>query len=213
MRLLYLLLMMPSFSIAQTHAFQKVDMAEVKRLTTDASLPSYYPTLLKRFNAFDSSLTNTDYRLLYYGFAFQKGYNRLAHHREAAIREQLQRRQNGIASKLCDTILNAISISLAANYLKAAALYAINNDDPKALPYRARYRKLRDAILSSGDGFRCESALRTIYDEDDDDIMTHYFELEPYQTKQAEGDCEVFTLPGPSKYFKASKIYFVTTVR
>lgn len=46
--------------------------------TFDAASPYYYTGLMMRYNAGDSTLTDTDYHYLYYGYAYQDEYKPLA---------------------------------------------------------------------------------------------------------------------------------------
>lgn len=46
--------------------------------TMDSSSPYYYPSLMERYKAGDTTLTEEDYRYLYYGFAFTPDYHPLA---------------------------------------------------------------------------------------------------------------------------------------
>lgn len=207
--MLLLLSVFFSGSILGQHTFTPINMQEVKELTTNPSKPTYYPILLQRFNAFDDSLTKSDYRLIYYGFVFQKGYDYNLHQREEEIRELIRVRKYTEAAKLCDTVLSAIPVSLIANQLMASALYNKNSDDPDAIPYRTRYRRLRDAILDSGDGFRCQSAFTIIFYEDRFDIIRHHFEITQYQLVQPKTPslCDEYTMT-PSKYYNSPKICF-----
>ena len=152
-------------------------MALIKKQVADHSQSTFYPTLLKRFNAFDTTLTRDDYRLLYYGFVFQKNYNGNMSHHKTDIDRLISAKKYKEAIALCDSILNIVPVSLVANYLEASALYQLNQNYAKDIPYRDRYRKLRDAILSSGDGYRCQSALKVIFADDETDITWHYFEI------------------------------------
>lgn len=199
--------LLPSFAVHAQHEFQPVDMTLVKQQVTDASKPTYYATLLKRFNAFDTSLTRNDYRLLYYGFVFQKNYNGNMSHHKTDIDRLIAAKKYKEAVALCDSILNIVPVSLVANYLKASALYQLNSNDPRALPYRDRYRKLRDAILSSGDGYRCQSALKVIFKEDENDISWHYFEIKGQPKLLSAIPCDEFDVV-PSKYFLGNKLHF-----
>jgi hypothetical protein len=72
---LFLSLMFFNCSLFAQHNFTKVDRELVKKAVMDKSKPTYYPQLLKRFNAFDTTLSADEYRLIYFGYAFQDAYS------------------------------------------------------------------------------------------------------------------------------------------
>src|SRR5690606_25506794 len=51
-----------------------VDYSQIKQNIQNKNSAFYYPALLERFNAFDSTLTTKDYMHIYYGFAYQDAY-------------------------------------------------------------------------------------------------------------------------------------------
>ncbi|MCD7969222.1 MAG: DUF4919 domain-containing protein [Alistipes sp.] len=50
---------------------------DIIRATVDSGSPYYYPSLLMRYEAGDTTLTNRDYHYLYYGYAYQDSYKPL----------------------------------------------------------------------------------------------------------------------------------------
>ena len=56
---------------------QKPDDDAIFAAVMDAASPYYYPTLMMRYDAGDTTLTHDDYRHLYYGYAFQDEYRPL----------------------------------------------------------------------------------------------------------------------------------------
>lgn len=190
--------------------FQHIDRNAVQAAVTDANQATYYPKLVARLAAFDTTLTAEEYRNLYYGFVFESGYNGYIDHKKREINALIKAQDYAGAVTMCDEVLSKIPISLNANYLKGYALFQLDKTNPQAAAYRTRYRKLRDAILASGDGLTCESAFKTIFIDDEYDIMYHYFEVEGYSSQSLVTPCDRFSIE-PSKYFKASAIYFDTS--
>lgn len=72
-RLLFLLLLIPALAAAKAP-----DEELILERTMDAASPYYYPALLMRYNAGDTTLTDEDYYYLYYGFAYRDEYKPLA---------------------------------------------------------------------------------------------------------------------------------------
>ncbi len=209
-QLLPLILPLCASQAQAQHTFQRVEREQVKRAVTDPSQPSYYPKLLARFTAFDTTLTQTDYRNLYYGFVFQPAYQGYMDHQKAAVRKQLAAHNYVRAATICDSVLATIPISLNANYLKGYALYANDKTSPQFRQYLNRYRGLRDAILSSGNGLSCETAFKTIFVDDEYEIMYQYLEVESHESQALVQTCDRFSIK-PSKYFQASSLYFDTS--
>ena len=69
---LALLLLLDVSAFAQG-SYTLVDREQVKKEATSKN----YRKLIQRFEAFDSTLTPDDYRLIYYGAVFQKNFLRL----------------------------------------------------------------------------------------------------------------------------------------
>src|SRR5689334_1120719 len=82
-----------------------VNYDSVKAAVTNAEKDTYYPKLLKRFNQFDTSLTLNDYRLLYYGFAFDGGYAPYQDNGTSEIVPLVKDRRYDKALDVCDKIL------------------------------------------------------------------------------------------------------------
>lgn len=53
---------------------QAPDNDAILRETINSASPYYYPTLFTRYLTGDTTLTNTDYRYLYYGFVWRPEY-------------------------------------------------------------------------------------------------------------------------------------------
>lgn len=79
MRILLILaalwLISPSARQVQAQVISNVDFDYIKSQTTDENLSTWYPNLLQRLQDFDTTLTPSDYVLLYYGNAFFDKYN------------------------------------------------------------------------------------------------------------------------------------------
>ncbi|HUZ61406.1 MAG TPA: DUF4919 domain-containing protein [Hanamia sp.] len=202
-----ILLIISTFSVFGQNNFSRVNRDSVKFLISDQSKDTYYPKLMKRFNDFDTTLTLKDYRLLYYGFVFQKEYSSGFYQDQREITLLINEKKFALAIKTCDSILQKVPVSLIANYLKGFAIYMIRNTDSNYLRYRTRYSKLREAILSSGNGLTCSTSFKTIFVSDDYEIMYRYFQIPDYTTQYLVYNCDKFEIK-PSKYFQSNAIYF-----
>lgn len=69
---LFAALLLPAFAVGKVP-----DEDDIVARTFDASSPYYYTGLMMRYQAGDSTLTDTDYHYLYYGYAYQDEYKPL----------------------------------------------------------------------------------------------------------------------------------------
>ena len=194
-------------AIAQEQPFRPVNRDSVKQAVTDTALSTYYPKLFDRFQHFDTTLTLDDYRLLYYGFVFQDGYSGYPDEKKREIRELVGKKKYDRASELCDVALHDVPVGLTPHLLKAMVLYNMTDNDSSQL-FARRYRMLRDAILSTGNGLSCNTAYKTIYVSDEYEILKN-LKLE------SEGQSLVYPCDAlhvsPSEYFEKTLIYFDTS--
>ncbi len=65
--------LVPIFAFSRD--FRKPDYDSIRKITHDKSSPYFYATLLARYQGADTTLTDEEYRALYYGNLFQPGYN------------------------------------------------------------------------------------------------------------------------------------------
>lgn len=192
------------------HNYSPVDREAVHRTISDPLSAGYYPVLLKKFSAFDTTLTLQDYRLLYYGFVFQPDYDAYADHKGGEIKKKIKALQFEEAIALCDSVLEEIPVSLVANYYRGLAMHFMDKTNPAYLPYRNRYYQLQKAILSSGNGAECSSAFRIIFVDDEYDMIYNYFEIKKHTSQSLTGSCDQFTVV-PSDYYSSGIIFFDTS--
>lgn len=203
----FMLIVGSAFSQQQ---FSTVDRATVQMQVTNEHSEAYYPKLLQRFNAFDTTLSNAEYRLLYYGFVFQSEYQGYNDMKEKEIREFINDKKYKRAIALCDSVLATIPISLSANYYRGLSMFLSDSTDLSYTKFRDRYYLLLDAIYSSGDGLTCETAFKTIFVSDEYEFMYNYLEIEDVGTQSLTGNCDLFEV-STSRYFEKERLYFDTS--
>jgi hypothetical protein len=187
--------------------FQVVDRNKIDALVDDASLATFYPILLDRFNAFDKTLTLREYRLLYYGFVFQPTYSEYADQKKKEMNRAFAAEKYDLVIRIADSILKKIPISLSANYFRGCAMFSLNEKDASHLKYINRYKRLRDAILSSGNGKQCNTGFKTIYFADQYDIMHKYFEITGNAGEHLPPACDRF-VTSPTGTYQNTEIFF-----
>lgn len=193
------LLLMGTRSVAQIPV-EPVNMGRVEELVDDASLKTFYPYLLERFKRFDPNLTLADYRLIYYGFAFQPAYTGYADQQKKAMAQAYAKDDYALLSRLADSVIAVVPVSLTAHYFKAYALLNLENDDAAYQRYFSRYTKLRNAVLSSGDGQQCSSAFKTIFVDDEYEIMYRYFEINVKGQQALSRSCNRYQVAAAGAY-------------
>lgn len=205
-----MLISLPAFGQTRVkeQKMKPVDMKYVQKKISNKRSKTYYPKLLKRFLDNDTTLALSDYRLLYYGQAFDTNYKPYTT-ADLRIEDMIKMKNYGDAIRLCDSVLDKMPLHLNANLLKGLALYAVNDEDPIAFRYRRRYINLCQAVLSSGNGRDCKTAFKTMYVADEYSVMA-YFAIDNFKSQSLEGNCDHFELD-PSTNYNAKAIYFDTS--
>lgn len=147
-------------------AAQAPDEEDILDRTTTAASPYYYPNLLLRYNTGDNTLTVTDYRYLYYGYAYRDEYKPLEPNedfdRTLLIASALDPDQPRIED--LEALLTAGLASLDRDPFSPKVLnlmayaYGALGDKEREAAYYDRMNKVLAAIESSGDGLTEKSA-------------------------------------------------------
>ncbi|TDQ78312.1 DUF4919 domain-containing protein [Sphingobacterium yanglingense] len=183
----------------------KVDYKEIERRIQDKNKDSHYPKLLKRYNAFDKTLTPEEYMLIYYGFSFQNTYLS-AQNADGKLAEIAKSKDYKKLIAECERVLQINPVSLSANNLMAMALFESKKTE-EGLKYQNRYRAIRKTIATSGDGRSCETALKVIFIADEYNMLYSYFDVEKIHGQKLVGLCDYFEVD-PTQYLQAKDIYF-----
>lgn len=140
------------------------DLEKIKEEVTNPSSRYYYPELMKRYEAYDTTRLNLeDYRHLYLGAMYQEDYNP---YRKSEYRDRIQElyyRPDHSRTEL-DSIIAYAELSLAddpfdleqINYL----IYALKGrgKNTKASIWQFRLNHLLQAIVSTGTGLDPDNA-------------------------------------------------------
>lgn len=163
--LFFLAIIFPSLAMAQQKT--PVDFREIERSVNDPKSHYYYPELLRRYRAADTSFTLDDKRHLYYGSSFQDNYDAYGSSSyEDSIRTVLRKK-----TLLHDDYLKVIRLADAALLEFPFALRALNykavscrkiNEQMLYRQCRAQMDVIFDAIISSGDGKTLETAMAVV---------------------------------------------------
>ena len=162
-----ILILSVNASFSQENSFKKPDYEMIKKNIEDKSSNYYYPKLLERMISNDSLLDNEDYRHLYLGYVFNPKYSSFF---KSSTEEKLRKyyQSEKINEKDYDEIIKLGEQSIKEfpfelrqmNYL--AYIYHLKGDEISAKNISNRFHKIILAIMSTGDGQKCETGLHVI---------------------------------------------------
>ena len=199
--------MLISFCAKAQKESWKVNRDSILQQVSDSSKATYYPKLFKRFIAFDTTLTQSEYRLLYYGYVTNEKYSAYTDIKTKEISEALDNKDFASASIISDSALFEAPVNLRANYYKALSLYLLDSTNLPYWKYSQRYTKLLQAILESGDGLTCNTAIKVIYVSDEYEICYRHLLIENVSSQSLNYPCDKLSIK-PNDYFNSAEIYF-----
>jgi hypothetical protein len=194
---------------SQKSGFTTPDYNLIKSEIQDSASIFYYPNLLSRLNTFDTTLTNQDYRHLYYGYLFQEKYEP---YWMSPYEEELSKyyQSRKIKEKDYDKIIELATHSIndfpfdlrQLNFLSYT--YHLKGDEETAKKIAARFTGTLDAIMSSGNGETCETGYHVI------SVSHEYVILKMFQfqikSQALTGDCDYFRLERDGR--NIDRLYF-----
>ncbi|MBX2906273.1 MAG: DUF4919 domain-containing protein [Taibaiella sp.] len=156
--LIFIVVLLPHISMGQTSLlYTPPDYKAIESATNDKKKETYYPKLLKRYKANDTSLSKQEIALLYYGKFFQEGMSSFGKNLD------LNDSVNAINKK--ETLTDDDNKRLLDLYLKQhdsspfdlATLYRLSDvcgklKDPRAAAYDYYLSMIMRTIVSTGDG-------------------------------------------------------------
>lgn len=153
--LIILLFCLSMGAFAQTFAF---DMDEIKK----EAKSNNYDKLFKRYLKNDTTITQSEYIILYYGQPFQPGFKPNVHHDSVdALNAYMNANMESIDFKkvigYTELILRDFPFNMDHIYVTGVA-YERTGDAVQAAQWFYKYEKLVRTILYSGDGRSEESA-------------------------------------------------------
>lgn len=201
---------------AQEKTFQSPNYDVIKKEIQDKSSTYYYPSLMQRFENYDSTLTLEDYRHLYYGYVFQKNYE--PYWRFSEDEELLEYyRKKEIKEKDYKSIIRLVNKSLEEfpfelNYLNFMChIYKLKGDEAMVNKISKRLNGIIQVITSSGDGKTCETGFHVI-SVSHEYLLLNYFELTMKSQALVERKCDYLALEEnrakiDGLYFNVEKLF------
>ncbi|HMK26611.1 MAG TPA: DUF4919 domain-containing protein [Chitinophagaceae bacterium] len=180
-----------------------VDFDAIKKTLEDT--PALYKQLLDRFLQSDSTLSNEDYYLVYYGQCFQSSYNPndIDHENYDKFKEYFSAENYIKALPYAVKMIDKKPLDMEMT-LKALLCYYFLNDDANRLKLLPRYNNIMLTIHRSGNGLSEATAFVSMNMGDTYELMTT-MKLEK-TSSTTKGECVVMTLKENKNHVK--EVYF-----
>lgn len=153
------------------------ELEAIQANTYSPTSPYYYPPLLERYEANDTTLTLDDYRHLYLGYSFQEDYNPYHVNSYAEqLRDIIQHIEYDKEAE-CDTIIKYATLAIAdfpfdiRNINILVYAYRSKEMDTELNLWSFKLHNLIQTIFSTGDGKSPESAWYIINTAHEYDII------------------------------------------
>ncbi|WP_246074205.1 DUF4919 domain-containing protein [Flavobacterium daemonense] len=167
---------------AQQNEFKIPDYKQIEKEIQDKKSPFYYPNLMDRLAKNDTLMTHDEFRYLYFGYVFQPKYNAFWRSPDEKKlndifgKEKMETKDYDEAIKLINHTLSEFPFDLRQLNLLAYT-YHLKGDEESAKTASFKFHSIMNAILSSGDGRKCETGFHVILVEHEY-ILLNVFELE-----------------------------------
>ncbi|HBG41081.1 DUF4919 domain-containing protein [Limibacterium fermenti] len=195
---------------AQDAIFTAPDYKQIEKNVRDSTSPFYYPSLLERYLAADSTLNTEERRHVYFGYVYQPEYtpadtsqynNLLA---EVLSSQSLHPDDYPKILSYADALLVEDPFNLRA--LKAKLLVYAQQNNVADYKKAAHQKKIvQDAIVSTGDGMSEKTPFYVIR-------VSHEYDLLPFLGFSFGGDDKVIKngnyLTLGSNRFGVERVYF-----
>jgi hypothetical protein len=204
------LLLLCGKSFSQTPPpYEVPDYETIKKDIENKPSNFYYPKLMERLSATDTLLTKDDFRHLYFGYFFQPKYSA---YWTSADEKELSKYYSAdtIQAKDYDDIIRLAKHSISQfpfdlrqmNFL--AYIYHMKGDEVLSKKTNIIFQGILNAILSSGDGLKCESGFHVLTVAHEY-VLLNFFELESV-SQALTGNCDYLAFE-KDKY-KVAGLYF-----
>lgn len=198
--------------------FEVINFDRISEEISYSGSKNYYPNLYTRYVTGDTTLNLSEYRLLYYGYAFQDAYSPLdSSPLKDSISMYMETNGENLDQKKSLILINLIRKALVEEPFNLrminllAYAYQKADDIENALKTSRNLNAITEAILSSGTGIDKEYPWVLLYRKDLYDLITMFggtvsrrayitTTIEYYQLRTKINDVRGF-------YFDLSKIY------
>ena len=178
----------------------EIDMEDIESKTTDSLSYLYYPYLLEKYMVFDSTLTQEDFKYLYYGYVYTDMYNPYGRHeKEEEFYTLYFDKHYNEAIPIGKEILLQYPINTKLIF-KMLVCYHQLGEIEMSEKYAMLYYGLIRTIYFSGDGKSQKTAFKVINVSDEYEILS---ELGLQASGQALiGNCDKLSIDQKSQNVK-----------
>lgn len=205
-RLVFITALLFSTGFSFSQKISNVDFDAIKK-TLDAD-PGLYKQLLDRFIQSDSTFSNEDYYLVYYGQCFQPDYdpNSVDHENYDKFKKYYYAENYVKALPYAVNIIEKKPLNMQMT-LKALLCYSFLNNDTNRVKLLPRYNNIMLTIHRSGDGLSGATCFVSMNMGDNYELMT-IMNVES-SSSTTKGDCVVYKLKENKNHVK--EVYFDNT--
>lgn len=197
----------PLFVQAQTGDSQEKSNAVYKtvskQLEDDKKL---YDKLLKRFVDNDTTLTDEEMIVVYYGAVFQKNYNPYSSHKkEKEFFELYNKKEYKKAIKIGEKIIEDEPLNFKIIFKTLVCAYSLE-DEKKKEKYSYYYQALLRTIINSGDGHSANTAF-VVINVSDEYVFMAQLQVE-FSSQSLIGVCDKFKLTDRGEEYDSDEMWF-----
>jgi hypothetical protein len=175
---LFITVLFLSFGFQAQEDFKKPDYKKIEKAVKKKNSHLYYPELMKRFLEADSTMTLEERRHLYYGFIFQDAYNPYDRSPYSDSLNVLMRKKGPLSNddqselvRFADSVLAFNPFDLRTIFIQTLA-YEVLGDNEKYDKNIVKLGTIINAIMSSGNGLKPETAYYVIYVNNEYDLLS-----------------------------------------
>lgn len=156
------LLLLLQTGFAQLNNFTRPDFKTIEAAIKDKNSPLFYSKLMERYKNNDTTLTNEEYRYLYYGYSFQTEYSPYGRPSQSdAIKKSIADKDDVKTIELEKKVLKEYPFNLRNLYTLVNTL-DVKGDTAEATIYYKKMLGVAKAIMSTGDGQTDTTAMYVI---------------------------------------------------
>ncbi|MDR0793399.1 MAG: DUF4919 domain-containing protein [Chitinophagaceae bacterium] len=166
------------FVSAQNPIKEKPDYKEIESEITNKDSKFYYPKLMERYNAFDTTLSTEEYKYLYYGVLFQRSYSPYGKSIYTDTLNNLLKDKQSFSTSDYNNIIKYETLILKEfpfnlrNLLMLAFAYEENGIVDSLMFVNFKLKNVAKTILSTGDGKTESTAWHVISIEHEYDLLS-----------------------------------------
>lgn len=190
MKKLYIIFLLFNTSFLIGQQVLSINLDKIKSITSDITSDHYYPTLLSRFNNFDTTLTPKEMHLIYYGKYYQSFYE------PSSLYENREEMFDLIKQQDFESALILGKMAFDADPLDLKTLFGLYLCHQHLLNYQEAeqyeflYFALIGTILNSGTGKNKDEAFVIMNISDEYEIISSLGkEISKHKTIKGNTDC------------------------